>query len=379
MSYLESQALSSLRASGSAQYSPALQAWKEKGGKVVGLMYAYVPEEIFDAAGIVPYRMRAFNSTSNALANARFKDVNCTLVRHFYDEMKRGGFSFCDGFVSANACDHERRLYDNVVATIDVPFAKLINFPKKKGEAQADFYAFGLRDLLSAIETHFQTQVSEDDLRASINKYNKARALQRELYEMRKSEKPPLSGTDMLAVMLAQSAMPIDDYVELLKQLIVDCKSAPGIGEYSMRAFVYGGEIDSLPLMEAIESTGALVVGDYLGIGYRSCLHDVPDTGDALRDLATHAIMLRPEPRLWGTMNERQQLVERLAKECGADGVILPAITFCDHWTWEQYNFELYAKEAGIPLLNLDMEYLLNATGQMKTRVQAFAEANGRI
>lgn len=378
MGTLESSALTRLRENGTAQYGPALKAWKEEGGKVMGLMYAYVPEEIFTAAGMVPYRLRAFDSTSSALANGRFMELNCSLVRHFYDETKRGGFSFCDGFVTANACDHERRLYDNALATLDVPFAAIVNFPKKPGEAQVEFYATGLRRLIGEIEDRFATTIGEKELRGAIEQHNRARQLQRTLYELRREERPPITGADMLAVMLAETSMPIGDYVTLLKELVADCAEAPGIDDYQMRAFLYGGEIDSVAFVEAVESQGALVVGDYLGYGYRACVQDVPDMGDAVRDLAEHMVMMRPDPRQFGTAVRRQRLVRDRMADCAADGVIFPAIPLCDYWGWEQHNFALFAKEEGIPVLNLDTEYKFNGEGQIKTRVQAFVETNGR-
>lgn len=378
MGTLESSALTRLRENGTAQYGPALKAWKEEGGKVMGLMYAYVPEEIFTAAGMVPYRLRAFDSTSSALANGRFMELNCSLVRHFYDEMKRGGFSFCDGFVTANACDHERRLYDNALATLGVPFAAMVNFPKKTGPEQVDFYAAGLRHLIDAMESHFGVAVTEEALRGAIDEHNRVRGLQRALYGLQRRECPPLTGADMMAVMLAQTTMPIGDYAALLEELVTDCASAPGIGDYQMRVLVYGGELDSIALIEAIESQGALVVGDYLGYGYRACRKDVPDTGDALHDLAEHIVMMRPDPRQFGTARTRQSLVRALMADCGAEGVIFPAIPLCDYWGWEQHNFALFAKEEGVPVLNLDTEYKFNGEGQIKTRVQAFVETNGR-
>lgn len=374
----QSDALDELYANGTAQYGPALRQWKEEGGKVIGVLYAYIPDEIIAAAGLLPYRMRAFDSTSNALANPRFNDICCTLVRHFYDEAKRGGFHFCDGLVSANACDHERRLFENLCATTEVPFSSFANLPKKAGDAQVDYYARSLRAMIADLEEAFGVEVTEESLRGAIAEYNRARALQRELYAMRKKENPPLTGADMLAIMLAQGSMPIDRYLALLEQVVAEAKEAPGIDGYTMRAVVYGGEIDSVPLIETIESQGALVVGDYLGFGWRACAVDVPDTGDAVRDLAYNIIMDRPDSRQFGSVNARQDRVASIVQAWDADGVIVPAITFCDYWTWEQFNFGAYCKEHGIPLLNLDIEYLFSGSGQMKTRVQAFAEANGR-
>jgi benzoyl-CoA reductase/2-hydroxyglutaryl-CoA dehydratase subunit BcrC/BadD/HgdB len=51
---------------------------------------------------------------------------------------------------------------------------------------------------------------------------------------------------------------------------------------------------------------------------------------------------------------------------------------FCDQWQVEQYMLSRDLKERGIPFLTLDREYITAATGQLRTRVQAFIEAMGK-
>ena len=51
---------------------------------------------------------------------------------------------------------------------------------------------------------------------------------------------------------------------------------------------------------------------------------------------------------------------------------------FCDLWCAEHYMNSVDLKEAGIPFLQLDREYILSGKGQLKTRVQAFLETMGK-
>lgn len=378
---LDSSALRTLQENANGLYSPALQGWKESGGRIVGLLYNYVPEEIVTAAGLLPYRLRAAGSASSALADARFMETNCGLVRHFYDSAARGEFSFLDGLVSTNSCDHERRLYDNWKAVLGLSYGHFLCFPKKAGAEQAERFEGELVQFAESLEAAFGAEITEEKLRAAIGLHNETRRLQRALYELRKLPNPPLSGAEMLSVMMAGTAMPHEEYNALLTQLLADCTDAEGHTGYPLRVFLYGGEIDSVPLLELIESQGALVVGDSLGYGYRSAFADVGDTGDALADLARYMVADRPgEPRVFGTAQSRQDFVRGQMAAFGADAVILPHLPNCDYWGWEKFNFGLYAKANGIPLLDLSVEYVFADSGQMKTRVQAFVEtlAEGR-
>jgi benzoyl-CoA reductase/2-hydroxyglutaryl-CoA dehydratase subunit BcrC/BadD/HgdB len=48
---------------------------------------------------------------------------------------------------------------------------------------------------------------------------------------------------------------------------------------------------------------------------------------------------------------------------------------YCDLWAGQLVHLRKVLKEANIPLLNLDREYMLGGIGQLRTRVQAFIES----
>lgn len=63
-----------------------------------------------------------------------------------------------------------------------------------------------------------------------------------------------------------------------------------------------------------------------------------------------------------------------MVKEFNVDGVISERLMFCDLWGFEQYMLNKSLKDANIPHLLLEREYIMSGLGQMKTRVQAFLE-----
>ena len=115
-------------------HNESLQAYKESGGQIIGTLYSQVPEELIFAAGMLPVRLRAQGSKGTERAAARFTQVNCSLVKHFYDEAVKGGFNFIDGLVATNACDHIRKLEENWADVLKPPFAYLACFPKVYGD-----------------------------------------------------------------------------------------------------------------------------------------------------------------------------------------------------------------------------------------------------
>ena len=60
---------------------PHLDRYMEEGGKVVGHACLATPRELFDAAGVLPLRIRALGSAQRELADARMARFNCSFCR----------------------------------------------------------------------------------------------------------------------------------------------------------------------------------------------------------------------------------------------------------------------------------------------------------
>lgn len=376
-----SKALEILAEASKSLVNPALLDWKKQGGKIVGFYYDYIPEELFTAAGILPYRMRATGSTGTELSDAYFSAINCSFVRHSFDMLLRGSMNFLDGLVVHNFCDHMRRIYDNCKVTdsitSQIPFMHFIVLPKKRGDEQVAHYRSELESLKKHLEEHFHVQITDEKLSEAIKTHNTTRRLQREIYELRKREVPPISGAEVLAVLVGGTAMPREYYNELLGQLVEDLKVAK-VDATKPRArlmVVGGGAIDDPRFIEVLESQGGVVVTDAMSFGARAISADVAETGDPLSALAHYELFDRtPTVRLCLTSSERNEFVLNTAKEYRVDGVISVATNYCDPWNFELLNTERYLVPKKVPHLALQCEYLLSGVGQMKTRVQAFME-----
>ncbi|QEM67698.1 2-hydroxyacyl-CoA dehydratase [Geobacter sp. FeAm09] len=373
---LKSIALQQLQEAAGTLAGPAVKEWKQQGGKVLGCMYNYIPEELITAAGLLPYRMRATGSTGSELSETCFTQVNCSLVRHFFDSGLRGDLGFLDGVVSVNNCDHMRRLYDNWVAKIKVGYQHFMPFPKKSGLEQVEAYRLQLERFKAELEEHFGVEITDEKLCDAITLHNETRGLQRRLHELRKGEAPPITGAEAMAVMVAGGSMPRKQYNAILKQLLDDCANAEGISDYKARLMVIGGELDDPKLIEIIESQGGLVVADSLGYGSRGCACDVDTTGDLLTALSRYQLMQHPaDPRINGTSAARNAYASDMATSGRVDGVVAVRLPQCDLWGLELLNLSRHFKRDNIPYLSLEVEYVLGSIGQLKTRVQAFTES----
>jgi benzoyl-CoA reductase subunit C len=376
----KSRALQEFQAVSKTLMNPALKKEKDKGTKVIGYFCSYGPAEIITAAGMIPFRIRATGSTGTDLSDAYLSSVNCSFCRNALNLGLEGKYDFLDGLIVLNNCDHVRRIYDNWKRKINTPLVQMMSLPKKITPQSIQWYNDELNIVKKAIEDKFGVKITDEKLKEAIKLHNETRRLQRKLYELRKKENPPITGADTLAVMVAATALPLKQYNQMLKELINELSKSEGVGKAKARLLVIGGVIDDPEYVNVIESAGGLVVTDVLCYGTKCFRAEIDEKmKDPIAALAKYYIADRPScPRMFGDQPRRSQLVKDLVKEFKVDGVIGERIVFCDIWAGEIYMLDDDLKEAGIPLLKLDREYLMAGAGQVRTRVQAFIESMGR-
>jgi bzd-type benzoyl-CoA reductase N subunit len=356
--------------------NPEIEAWKQAGGKVIGFFCSAVPEELFTAAGLYPFRMRGTGSSSTELSDACFSNINCSYPRHTMNQALLGEYDFLDGLICINSCDHVRRIYDNWTRQLDTPFVQVMSLPRKVGPPQVDWYYDEINLLKQQIQEHFDVEITDRRLWDAIKLHNEVRELQRKVYECRKADAPPITGAEALPIIVAGTAMPKEHYKALLQQFLGDLEKLEGSNDYRARLMIVGGELDDPEFVEVIEGQGAIVVTDSTCFGTRLLWRPVDESADdPVRALASYYIYDRPScPRMYGDQSRRIDYTKELAKEFRVDGIIGERLIFCDQWLVEHYMTGADLKEEGIPFLQLDREYILSGKGQLRTRVQAFLE-----
>lgn len=360
--------------------NPLIHEWKQQGGQVVGYFCSMLPEELFMAAGLLPFRMRATGSVGTDSGDSYFTNNNCTFVRHCFSLALEGGYDFLDGVVVINSCDQIRRIYDNWIRKVDTPFVEIVALPRSSGPDQIKWFSEEFQRLKSRIEAHFGVEITSEALHEAIALMNETRKLQRELYDLRKRERPPITGAETLVVMVAGTALPKARYNELLRELLAELQGRELGRDYRARLMVTGGILDDPSWIAAVEEVGGLVVTDGTCFGGRLMTGSVDATAsDPLEALARYYLADRPScPRMIDTQVKRRDFTVEMARAFGCDGIIGEKMMFCDMWQVEQFMMTMDLREAEIPFLKLEREYITSGTGQLKTRVQAFIEAMGK-
>ncbi len=75
-------------------------------------------------------------------------------------------------------------------------------------------------------------------------------------------------------------------------------------------------------------------------------------------------------------MRDRKRHIAELAKEYNADGIIVTSNKFCEYWSFERtVDTIILQRDFGYPVCSIEKEYINAASGQLRTRFQAFVES----
>ena len=377
---IEISALNELEKVSETLLNKHIESWKSQGKKVLGYNCTYMPEEIVHAAGILPFRIRGTGCVETTLADSYLATVNCSFARACLELMMEGKYDFFDGAIFVYSCDHMCATHSNWKAQGKTPFMdNIISVPHTITEYGLKWFRDEICIFKDKLEEHFEVKITEENLKDAINTFNETRSLLKRLYELRRSENPPITGSQSLSVLVAGTSMPKGQYNQLLKELLNELAESEGVSGYKHKLMVAGSEIDDPALFNIIEGLQGLVVTDSLCFGTRSFWEPVKENGDPMDAISDRYYKRTPCPRMFDSYSKRLDFVKDMAKQADVDGIILESIKYCDGHGVDNVMLEKDLEEKGIPVLVLEREYgALADAGRIRTRVQAFLERIGR-
>lgn len=350
------------------------QEWKEKtGGKVMGYICTYVPEEIIYAAGILPVRILGSHEPQD-VTEAHIFGMFCPFCRDSLAQGLKGRYRYLDGLVHATSCLHIRQTYDSWRRNVPTSYSYYILMPPHVQTRHIqDCLVEELTEFKRSLEEWVGQPISQQALDKAIEVYNTNRRLMREVYELRKSESPPISGTEALEMVLSSMFMNKEEHNQLLQQALEELPKRQNGAEPKVRLMILGSENDDVEFFRFTESMGADIVIDDLCTGSRYFWDDVTPEEDRLSAIATRYINRRPCPAKDSDERRRLPHILKLAKDWNVEGVIVQQQKFCDPHGYDTPAIQSMLKENGIPSLFLEFDVTTPA-GQFRTRIEAFLE-----
>ena len=360
---------------------PSVRRWQEEhpGGKVLGHFQVYFPEEIAHAAGILPVKIMGAGSRIEAKqADSHIGSFVCSICRTSLELGLSGRTSFFTGFYTHPICDVARNLAGIWGRNFPDQTARILYLPQNATSRHAVTY---LRDeyarLVRDVERMTGTVVTETDLRRSIAVYNENRRLLRDLYRIKRETPWLLPTTEAYLLVAAGTLMQREEHNRLLAEVLEAIPARRARRQDRVRVVVEGGFCEQPPLdmLQLIEEA-CYVVDDDLLIGLRWITEDVPDSGDALFDLAQSYLDRSSYSCVQhdGRKPKEEMLLRRI-EESSAEAVVLAAAKMCEPGMDEQVAYQRVLDERRIPYLLLEFEEKMTGFERMRMEVETFVES----
>ena len=356
--------------------SVAVKEWKAtKGRFVIGWFNPYVPEEIIHAAGMLPFEVTGDNEPVQMQgAEAHIYSNSCSKIRTCWQLGLDGKYDFLDGLVSTHMCDQDSRLYEVWSYYRKLPFMELIYAPRKRTEEAVQLYATDLNGFRDRLSQYLICRIPDQKVTNSIKVYNRGRELMYKLYELRKRDRPPVTGAEAVEVSKAAVRMPRERFNELMEQLLDELQKTGREVKKARRLMLIGNDLHNTTQITALESADAVVVVDEMDIGIRRAWGQVDTKLPPMEALARHYVLGRPVDKHNWISDGRLEFIGQLVDQYKVDGVVSQLVRFCTYDGWDKWDLKKQMEKRGIPILEIDLEYGHPAGAQVKIRAEAFME-----
>lgn len=353
---------------------PTVRAWRDQGGRVVGHFQVYFPEEIAHAAGALPVKICGAQ-VEGTEAESHFGSYLCSVIKTSLEVALTGKIEL-DLFVTHPICDAARNL--GAIWGRNFPYkCQILYLPQNPNSNHAiEYLTSEYERLKHDIEGIAGKQVTSDDLRASIEVFNRSRALMRDLYDIKRETPWLVSAHDAYALIALAGLIPREEYNDFMEWILKEIRSTTHQKQDKMRVVFEGGfcEQPPLDLLEAINRS-CYMVDDDLMIGLRWILEDIPGPGDPLHNLAEAYVEKSSYSPVQHDLRKpkEEMLLDRI-RESRAEAVIVTAAKMCEPGLEEQVAYSKALDEAGIPYFISEFEENQTTFDHLAIQLETFVE-----
>ena len=368
---------------------------KADGKRAIGYTCYFMPEVLLDLPGCFSVRLRAPRCTSPDIATYYMSSRVCHFARSLMERALEGGYNFLDAQMATETCtatcrfqEHlEQKHLDSVkdmrIIDNDDFFCSFSDVPFKNNQISYEHFRDQLRaHVLDELSAHFGIDTSDEAIRAAVEQHNEVCRLINEIGDYRKLDNPTITGYEFHVIQLVSLVCPKYLILPYLRETAEEMKTRKPDRkkEFRCKVVLAGSENDDPDFTKLIESCGARVVCDrycYGAVESRQPI-ELKEDEDPLFTIARHYLSTSNCPRFMpqDEMRARKQRIADLAKEYHSDGVIIASNKFCEYWSYERViDTVILKRDFGLPVCSIEKEYINSASGQLRTRFQAFVES----
>ncbi len=344
----------------------------EYGRKAVAVLPIHYPKELLTALDLLAVEVWGPPGPPRSGAAGRIQAYVCAVVRNALAFLASGGADAVDAALFPHTCDSIQQL-----ATLAPDFGgwskPALTFLHPKGSDRPSLRRFllaELRALGARLEAIAGRPLTEDRLHAALRLHAEIDAQRASLLDGRASL--PLDDAALYALLRrGEWLWPEEHLAELqVARAKLGTGAPPGLP-----VLVTGYAPEPIALLETLNGAGAFVgADDYAAVGRRVVRAPVLAGGDPWEALVERQLAVPPCPTRAADQGARMRHIEALLDRSGARGVVIHVVKFCEPELFDVPAIRRTFEVRGVPVLYLEGELERKVSGQVTTRVEAFAE-----
>ena len=361
---------------------------KEDGNLCLGYTCYFMPEVLLDLPGCFSVRLRAPRCTSPDMASYYLSGRTCHYGRSLLERALEGGYNFIDAQLATETCTVTCRFaehlgyMDGVINNVKFK-TSFTDVPFKKNENSVDHFRKQLKiHVLDFLNKEYGVDTSDEAILKAIEINNEVNDIITEIGNFRKLDNPTITGYEFSVITLVSMVCPKYLIVDKLRETLEELKTREPDEKpnFKIKVLLAGSENDDPDFIKLIESCGALVVADRYCYGSLEARNhiNIEEGDDPLTAVAKHYLLTSQCARFMEQreMRHRKKVIADYAKEYKADGIIVESNKFCEYWSFERMiDTIVLPRDFGYPVCSIEKEYINTASGQLRTRFQAFVES----
>lgn len=349
---------------------------KESGKPAVGCFPLFVPEELVYAAGFLPVGMWGGISAFQK-SNQYIQSFACSIMRANLELGMSGAYDFLKAALIPSQCDTLKCVCENFKVAVPKVAVIGVTIPQNRTIQAAHGQLLDEFDYLAQALAKVQTPDCQPiPLEEAFAIYEDYRAAMMAFLDAVPDYLNTITPKVRHLILKAAWFMDKKVYTEKIRALTAALQAQPKEVFSGKKFLVTGIMLDSLPVLDLLEELNVAVVDDLLCHESMQFRTPTREGGTVASKLAYRFLDLKGASPLYEPKKPRGKWLAQLAKARGADAVYFCLMKFCDP---EAFDYPLVKKdleEAGVPLLSVEHDQLVESTEQLRTRIQGFLEIN---
>ena len=371
--------------------NPLVQQACAEGKHALAYTCYHMPEVLLNTGDCFSVRLRAPLTGSLDISSYYMSNFICDYCKSLLERGIEGGYNFLSALLATETCSEMNRALEHfeLLHLVDNEqfFVTFLDMPFKVTDNTVRHYVDQLRrKVLEPLHEVYGVDVSDDALRKAVAEHNEVCRILTEIGQLRKEENPRITGYEYHILNLVSYCCPKYLIVDKLRETLEELRhrEPDARPNFRVKIAVVGSEIDDPEFTKMLEMAGGMVVADRYCFGSMPGREEIPleEGKDVLQSIADYYMWRNQCPRAMGPENiiARKKYIFDLAEKYRADGIIVENMKFCEYWGYERaqdgmWFYEGYELPRSIPVCQIEKDYTSAASGQLRTRFQAFIES----